>query len=104
MTIRARLTLWHMAVMFVSLLAMVALSYNEFVLEPRSRARTAAGGAKKPEWDDDPVVEAFGIVVGCGLPAVLLAVGGGWWLMRKALESCRWRRRGCVLHGSICRC
>lgn len=71
--------------MFVSLVVMVVLSYNEFVLEPRSHAHRGPRGAKDRDGDDDPVVEAFGIVLWCGLPAALLAAGGGWWLMRKAL-------------------
>jgi signal transduction histidine kinase len=85
MTIRARLTFWYVGVMFLSLLAMVALSYREFVVEPRKHAHKKHEVALLKEVDDDQVVEAFGIVLWCGLPAALLAVGGGWWLMRKAL-------------------
>ena len=85
MTIRARLTLWYVGVMFVSLLAMVALSYNEFVVEPRSHAHPRPGAAAEADGEDEQLEDAFGILVWCGLPAALLAVGGGWWLMRKAL-------------------
>jgi len=85
MTIRARLTLWYVGVMFMSLLAMVALSYNEFVVESRKHAQKRHDLAVEKEADDDQVEEAYGIVLWCGLPAALLAVGGGWWVMRKAL-------------------
>lgn len=85
MTIRLRLTFWYAGVMFVSLLAMGALSYFEFVVEPRSRALRNPGAAKEAAEDESDFNEVFRIVLWCGVPAGLLALGGGWWLMRKAL-------------------
>ncbi len=90
MTIRARLTLWYVGIMFVSLLAMVAFSYNEFVVEPRHRAHHRQRQEKPQEAEDrageeDQAFEGLDIILWCGLPAAVLAVGGGWWLMRKAL-------------------
>lgn len=85
MTIRTRLTLWYSAVMFVSLLAMGLFSYHEFVVEPRNDAREK--GVVEPESETDTALEAFGIVFSCGLPAAILALGGGWWFMRKAMAE-----------------
>ncbi len=85
MTIRARLTAWYAAIMFVSLLAMGALSYNEFVAEPRRQALREGDAGKDEGPDEGDFGEVFRIVLWCGVPAALLALGGGWWLMRKAL-------------------
>lgn len=78
MTIRTRLTLWYACIMFVSLLAMGLLLHEEF-------APQRSEGASKYRRDMDDLQEALGILLWCGLPASLLAAGGGWWLMRKAL-------------------
>ena len=79
MTIRARLTFWYAAIMFVSLLAMGVLTYREFAPEPNSEVRT------KVEEDESDLREIFHILFWCGVPAGLLALGGGWWLMNKSL-------------------
>lgn len=78
MTIRTRLTFWYASIMFVSLLVMGLMLYHEFAPE-RSE------GSRKHQQDLEDVQEALGIVLWCGLPAALLAAGGGWWLIRKAL-------------------
>src|SRR5689334_13554884 len=79
MSIRARLTLWYAGVMFVSLLAMGVLTYREFAPEPASEP------SQKVAEDESDLREVFRILFWCGVPAALLALGGGWWLMRKAL-------------------
>lgn len=82
MTLRTRMTLWYAGIMFVCLLLMGGLTYREFAIE-------AGNGGPKIE---DPVVDREGdlrdvirIILWCGVPAGLLAAGGGWWLMRQAL-------------------
>lgn len=84
MSIRARLTLWYAAVMFVCLLLMGVLTYREFAPEPRRGLRNEIA---RPEQEDDTddLVETLRILLWCGVPAGLLALGGGWWLMRQAL-------------------
>jgi signal transduction histidine kinase len=86
MTIRTRLTLWYAVVLFVSLLAMSLAAYFEI-----GRARSdilRKGGvsegliAKDQLEDFEEVAE---ILVWCGLPAAVLALAGGWWLMRKTM-------------------
>jgi signal transduction histidine kinase len=85
MTIRTRLTLWFTGILFVSLLAMGALSYYEFVMEPRSQAARAEAASKGPNAEEEEVGDILGILAWCGLPALVVGLGGGWWLMRKGL-------------------
>jgi signal transduction histidine kinase len=85
MTIRARLTLWYVGIMFVSLLAMGALSYRHFVAIPAYRATR---GRESPYEIADKARdfrEVAQIVLWSGTPALLLALLGGWWLTRQAL-------------------
>ena len=85
MTIRARLTFWYAAIMFASLLVMGALSYRHFVTIP---TRGAMGGRESADEVADMAMdfrEVTRIVLCGGAPALLLALGGGWWLTRKAL-------------------
>ena len=86
MTIRTRLSLWYAAVMFVALMVMGVLLYYQIIIEPRERAR------RHPERhhteqaiEQDLFEDVTGIVMWCGVPAVLLSMGGGWWLMKKSL-------------------
>jgi signal transduction histidine kinase len=79
MTIRTRLTFWYAGIMFVCLLVMGALVYHEFAPEPHADSRQKIGE------DEGDLQEMLRIIFWCGVPAGLLALGGGWWLMRKAL-------------------
>ena len=79
MTIRTRLTLWYAGIMFVSLLVMGVLVYHEFAPELHMDS------AQKVSEDETDLAEVLRIIFWCGVPAGLLAVGGGWWIMRKAL-------------------
>ena len=79
MTIRTRLTIWYAGIIFISLLVMGVLVYHEFAPEPRTESR------QKVSEDEGDLQEVLRIIVWCGVPAGLLALGGGWWLMRKAL-------------------
>jgi signal transduction histidine kinase len=92
--IRTRLTLWYAAVMFASLGLMGVLSYHEFVREAdryRSQYREHGpdrGGERRggPERGrGGHFAQMTGIILWCGVPAALLALGGGWWLTRRAL-------------------
>jgi signal transduction histidine kinase len=80
MSIRTRLTLWYAGIMFVSLVAMGMLSYHAFAPEPRTREP-----AKADEVDESDLGEILRIIFWCGVPASLLALGGGWWMMHRAL-------------------
>jgi len=80
MTIRTRLTFWYAGILFISLLIIGALTYHERVIEGRQRATEAGSEDEAESWGD--VVQ---IIAWCGLPAALIGIGGGWFLMRKAL-------------------
>ena len=74
MTIRARMTLWYAGVLMLSALVIAGLSFKE-LHEERDRI----------EEPGDSMEDVLGFVYGIGIPAILLSVGGGYWLMRKAL-------------------
>ena len=85
MSIRTRLTLWYAGIMFVSLLAMGVLTYREFA--PGPKAPPPHGGPRTQEEDDaSDFHDESRILFWCGVPSALLALVGGWWLMRKALS------------------
>ena len=111
MRIRTRLSLWYAAVMLAALSVMGALSYYEFVIQRadsrrhempdagdrRGEAQLDSGAredaAPARETRDGRsgnrrhglFAEVMDILVPVGVPAVLMAVAGGWWLMRRAL-------------------
>ncbi|MBI1839388.1 MAG: HAMP domain-containing protein, partial [Verrucomicrobia bacterium] len=78
MRIRARLTLWYAGVLLASVLLMAGGMYYELVVE--RRAAKAEHRRKDPM--EDEVLEI--VLIYCA-PSLLVAVVGGWWLMRKAL-------------------
>jgi signal transduction histidine kinase len=83
MTIRTRLTFWFVGILFAALLAMSLFSYFELVAEPRYKALHPE--RRKEEADEGGGGEVLEILAWCGVPSVVLALGGGWWLMRRAL-------------------
>jgi signal transduction histidine kinase len=85
MSIRTRLTLWYAGIMFVSLLGMGILSYHVFAPEPRPAGHGTDEHTKPDDADEGDLQEVYRIIFWCGAPACLLAVGGGWWMMRRAL-------------------
>jgi signal transduction histidine kinase len=85
MTIRTRFTLWFAGILFVSLLAMGVLSYYELVAEPHEKAVNPHAAATEEGSEEAGVGDIVAILAWCGLPALALALGGGWWLMRQAL-------------------
>jgi signal transduction histidine kinase len=106
MTLRTKLTLWYVGVLFMSLMLCTLLLYREWVIEPRherelrhaAREREEAlertgkaepGNQKEREHqdeDDDETVENLARnVFWIAIPAAILGLGGGWWLMRKTM-------------------
>ena len=83
MTIRARLTGWYAAIIFVSLLAMSLLTYHEFAPDPHPQNSPAEQSVESDEAD---LREMLRILFWCGVPPALIALAGGWWLMRRALS------------------
>lgn len=83
MTIRKRLTLWYAAIMFVSLFAMGVLMYHEFAPDPHPQDASAEHAGESDEGDLSGLMR---ILFWCGVPPALLALTGGWWLMRRALS------------------
>ncbi len=87
MTIRIRLTLWYAGVMFISLVAMGVVCYFVFVRDANGHALKAASVTTNVISEDaaEDFRNSFDIIFWCGVPAGMLALAGGWWLMRKAL-------------------
>jgi signal transduction histidine kinase len=86
-TIRTRLTFWYAGIMFLSLLAMGVLTYHQFAPEPHGQwvGSNADSRIREEEADENDFRETLRNILWCGVPAALLALGGGWWLMRKSL-------------------
>ena len=84
MSFRLRLATLYAGVLLISLLICGTLLYQEWVVEPQ-HARERLGLA--PE--DDVVIDLLQSVLWVALPATILGIGGGWLLMRKALEPVR---------------
>jgi heavy metal sensor kinase len=84
-TIRTRLSLWYASIMFIALMIMGVLLYYQLVIEPHQEAREQMQDQGEEQVDPDVFEDVAGIVMSCGIPAALLAVAGGWWLMKKSL-------------------
>lgn len=76
MTLQRRLTLSYAVILTGCLLVLGAAMYYEFVIE-YPRTRQTAGFSMTQE-----VLE----VVGVGIPAILLGIAGGWFLVRRGLS------------------
>lgn len=85
MTIRTRLACWYAGILFVSLVVTSSLLYSEFVREPRNHRPIEETTRWEIAEDESDWGEIWRILLWCGVPAGALAVGGGWWLMRRAL-------------------
>ncbi len=81
MTIRARLTLWYAGILFVSVLLITGLAYHEF-----SREQAVFKASKGKIDENDGWQDALEISSSCGIPAAIVGLVGGWWLMRKAMS------------------
>ena len=84
MRIRTKFTLWFSGILFAALVAMSALAYRELVMEPRNKVISGKATAAQ-ELEENGGEDILSAMVWCGVPALLLAVGGGWWMMHKAL-------------------
>jgi len=79
-SIRTRLTLWYAGTMLVALAAMALLTHHLFAPEPKP-----AAPAPQEEGDENDAGDVLQIILWCGVPALGLALAGGWWMMRRAL-------------------
>ncbi len=80
MTIRARLTLWYASVLSATVLLMMALSFVELARERAAAQASPEGYREYDGWEDVAT-----IALSCGLPAAIIGLAGGWWVMRRAL-------------------
>ena len=85
MTIRTRLSLWYAVIMFIALMVMGTLLYFQLVIEPRQEAHRHHHQQEEEAIDPDVIEDVTQIVIWCVVPAAVLALAGGWWLMKKSL-------------------
>jgi len=79
MTIRVRLALWYSAALLLGLLLIAAVGYYEMaVAHPEIKVALATAG-------HTPIKELAEILLVGGVPVLVLAVVGGWFLMRRAM-------------------
>ena len=83
MKTRTRLTLWFSGILFIALIAMGVLSYYEFKVEPATQSQAADSNLTSEEESD--FTQVVSILVWCGVPALLISLVGGWWMVRQAL-------------------
>lgn len=87
MKIRTRLTIWYTGVMFASLLLVGVLTYHRFDGGPeRDRPTFMVDKGRHEDHDHGPWYAAMTTAVRAGVPALLVAIAGGWWLMRRSLS------------------
>lgn len=84
MKIGTRLTLWFAGILLIAMMAMALWSYYDFIVEPR-RDQAATTAAQKDRPDENTGTDVAEVALYCGVPALAVAVGGGWWMMRKTL-------------------
>lgn len=80
MKLRTRLTLWYAGVLFASTFLITALTYRELANDA-----TASQNPRQAAEEEQEKEEVVDIILFCAIPAALLGLGGGWWLMRKAM-------------------
>jgi len=80
MTIRTRLALWYSAILLVSLLLIAGWIYYEMVVAHPAVAQALAVDGHTP------LEEFWEVILYGGLPAVVLALVGGWFLMGRVLK------------------
>jgi len=68
------MTLWFCSALLVSIVLIFVLALDE-LRERKQEGKQASNGMQ----------ELVGVVLWVGIPAVLLSIGGGWWLMNRAL-------------------
>lgn len=85
MTIRTRLTLWYAGILFASAMLIGVWSFYELRGEEKNTAATTEAEANEEMEEAEGFNDALKIFFICGLPSALIGLGGGWFLMRKAL-------------------
>ncbi len=81
MTLRARLTLWYAGLLLLALLLILGWTYYEMFVEHRTPDTEAL-----LRITGESAMEELGeVFLYGGLPALLVALVGGWFLMRRAL-------------------
>jgi signal transduction histidine kinase len=78
MTIRTRLTAWYAGILFIFTLIIAGLAYHELVVERKSHS-------KNKIEEDEGYGNAIEMFLCIGLPSAIIGIGGGSFLMRKAL-------------------
>ena len=69
MTIRTRLSLWYAAIMFIALMVMGVLLYNQLVIEPRHEPqRDNRDPGEEDRVDPDVFEDVTDILIWCGVP------------------------------------
>lgn len=81
MTIRARLTLWYASILFFSVLLITTLALLESAREKRQAKNSGGEEGENDAWEDAAQIGFY-----CGIPAAIVGLAGGWWLMRKAMS------------------
>jgi signal transduction histidine kinase len=72
--------------MFAALLLVGVLTYHRFDDEvDRARAERSSIGAQRDDHDHGPWFAVLMTAGRAGVPALLVAIVGGWWLMRRSL-------------------
>lgn len=84
MKIRTRLTLWYAAILFVATATIAGIVYHDVTEEKRELHKSEAE-AKEDAAESEGFSDAMKLVLWCGLPATIIGLAGGWFLMRKAL-------------------
>ena len=77
MTIRTRLTLWYAVILILSLMVIGGGTYYQIHEQSQHKL--------KGQPVENPTEETGEMIFQVGLPAVILGLLGGWWLMRRAL-------------------
>jgi len=97
MTIRSRMTVWYAGILLVSILLIAGFSFIELRNRQREAQKEAAEQNKmnrenSMDWEEPAEPDGgvnwkdvVDLALWIGVPGVLLSIGGGWWLMRKAL-------------------
>ena len=80
MTIRAKLTIWYASILFISVLLITSLTHRKFVHEEKLINRSRGRIVENDAWED-----ALDITLTCAVPAAIVGLLGGWFLMRKAM-------------------
>src|SRR5262245_66065500 len=80
MTIRTQLALWYSLILLAGLLLIAGWNYYEMVVAHPDVAQALAADGHTP------MEEFWEVILYAGLPAMVLALVGGWFLMGRVLK------------------